>query len=59
MSPTRGRGIVPSEGTGLFAAFGGGDFARCGVRDVPPPGGRGKRGYKTPAVSYTPSCDSP
>ena len=47
------------EGTGLFAAFGGGDFARCGVRDVPSPGGRGKRGYKTPAVSYTPSCDSP
>ena len=43
MSPTQGRGIVPSEGTGLFAAF----------------GGRGKRGYKTPAVSYTPSCDSP
>ena len=37
---------MPSEGTGLFAAFGGGDFARCGVRDVPPPGGRGQKGVQ-------------
>ena len=52
--------LTPFPGTGEFrprraSAF----LAAFGVRERAPPGARGKRGYKTPAVSYTPSCDSP
>ena len=60
LTPFPGTGeFRPRRASAFLAAFGGGDFARCGVRERAPPGARGKRGYKTPAVSYTPSCDSP
>ena len=39
-------GVSPSEGECLFG--------RLRRRGRAPPGARGKRGYKTPAVSYTP-----
>ena len=46
MSPTGGRGIVPSEGTGLFAAFGGGRTAAGRQPGTRPSRGAGQKGVQ-------------